>query len=58
MNADLSYYRRRIAEEAAAAAVAPNSRVRAVHLEFARRYTERCAVIEAEAPQLQLVPAA
>jgi hypothetical protein len=32
--------------------------VRAVHLEFARRYTERCAVIEAEAPQLQLVPAA
>ena len=58
MNADLAYYRRRIAEEAAAAAAASDLRVRAVHLELARRYAERCAAIEGEMPRLLLVPAA
>ena len=60
MNADLTYYRRRSVEETAAARAAHDSRVRAVHLELARRYEERCAMMEAELrlAHLHLVSAA
>jgi hypothetical protein len=60
MDADLSYYRRRSVEENAAARAADDSRVRAVHLELARRYEQRCATMEAELrlAHLHLVSAA
>ena len=60
MDADLSYYRRRSMEENGAARAAPDSRVRAVHLELARRYEQRCATMEAELrlAHLHLVSAA
>ncbi|MFL6722455.1 MAG: hypothetical protein ACJ8FT_11745 [Sphingomonas sp.] len=48
MEADLAYYRRRAAQEAAAAVAAPLGAVRDVHLELARRYDERVACLEAE----------
>lgn len=41
MEADLVYYRRRSVEEKTAAAASSVPRVRAVHLELARRYDER-----------------
>lgn len=60
MEKDLVYYRRRAAEEAAAAAAANHARVQQVHLELARRYTERVAELEAEPARagLRLVSAA
>jgi hypothetical protein len=58
MDADLDYYRRRIAEETAAAAAAHDPRVRAVHLDLERRYEKRCAAIHSEAATLHLVSAA
>jgi hypothetical protein len=60
MEADLAYYRRRSAEEAAAAATALDAKVRSIHLELGRRYAERIAELEAErgAANLHLVTAA
>jgi hypothetical protein len=54
MEAELSYYRRRSVEEAEAAAVAPDARVRRVHLDLARRYSDRIAALEAQQPGLHL----
>ncbi len=48
MDADLNYYERRSAEEAAAAALAEDARVREAHLELARRYEQRISSIEAQ----------
>lgn len=60
MESDLIYYRRRVAEETAAAALATNVKVQQVHLEFARRYSERVAALETEPGRvgLRLVTAA
>lgn len=49
MDRDLVYYRRRLAEEKAAAIHAPHPQARASHLEMAARYEERLATIEAGA---------
>lgn len=48
MEADLLYYRRRSAEEVAAAEVATDDRARAIHLDLARAYRQRVLVLEAE----------
>lgn len=60
MEADLVYFRRRSAEEVRAAGRALDVRVRAVHLDLARRYQERAAELEAQQldVHLTLVPAA
>ena len=60
MEADLIYYRRRSAEEAAAAEAAQLPRVREVHLELARGYDARVAELDAEQrrAQIRLVDAA
>jgi hypothetical protein len=60
MESDLVYYRRRSREEAEAARQALDSRVRDVHLELARRYSERAAELQPGQGdvQLRLVPAA
>lgn len=47
MNADLTYYRRRVLDETAAATAATDATARRIHLELARRYEERCAGLEA-----------
>jgi hypothetical protein len=47
MEADLVYYRRRLAEERSAAALALNGKVRAIHLELAAAYERRTAALEA-----------
>ena len=59
MDADLNYYRRRSAEERAAAASARDSKVRDVHLELALAYEKRSATLEARSAVhgLQLVSA-
>ncbi|HKP33616.1 MAG TPA: hypothetical protein VJT70_02395 [Sphingomicrobium sp.] len=54
MEADLVYYRRRSAEEAAAAIAATNAKVRQIHLELGRRYDECIAVFEADAVRAPL----
>ena len=54
MEAELRYYRRRSVEEIAAAAAAPDGKVRRVHLELGRRYDEKVMMIEAELEQSQL----
>jgi hypothetical protein len=48
MEADLSYYERRSAEEASAAAVATDASARDAHLELARRYEEEIARLGVE----------
>ena len=48
MEAELAYYRRRSAEEAAAADSAELQSVRDAHLELARRYDDRIAALETE----------
>jgi len=60
MDADLDYYRRRSAEERAAAAGARDTKVRDVHLELAAAYDKLSASVEARKgnPRLQLVSAA
>lgn len=60
MESDLVYYRRRAAEETAAAAEAEHVKVRQVHLELARRYAERVTALESEPARagLRLVTAA
>jgi hypothetical protein len=60
MEADLNYYRRRLAEEAAAAESAEHQAVRSTHLELARRYDDRIASLEAEhrRTEIRLVTAA
>jgi hypothetical protein len=60
METDLAYYRRRAAEEAAAAAAARHAKVQQVHLELARRYSERVDALEVEPARaaLRLVTAA
>jgi len=47
MERDAIYYRRRMAEEKAAAIHAQHPKARAVHLEMAARYEERLAAAEA-----------
>lgn len=57
MNKELKYYERRTADEKAAAEAAPDGRVKAVHLELARRYDERCASLGRESqPNASDVP--
>jgi thymidylate kinase len=60
MDADLVYYRRRSSAERAAAAAAHDRKVRAIHLELAKHYEERIAVLEAERrrAEMHLVSAA
>jgi hypothetical protein len=60
MEADLIYYRRRIAEETAAAEAARLPRVREVHLELLRSYGARVAKLDAEQrrAQIRLIDAA
>jgi hypothetical protein len=48
MEADLVYYQRRSAQEAAAAAASPSVKARGVHLELARHYEQRISALEAE----------
>lgn len=47
MEADLVYYRRRSAEEHAAATVARDMKVREIHLELAAAYEQRTTMLEA-----------
>ena len=54
MEADLKYYRRRTAEESAAAEAARDSKVREVHLELARRYAERISALNANVQKASL----
>lgn len=49
MDNDAVYYRRRLAEEKAAAIHAPHPQARAAHLELAARYEERLASTEGTA---------
>jgi hypothetical protein len=60
MEADLTYYRRRLAEEAAAAESAENQAVRSAHLELAQRYNDRIASLETgrRRTEIRLVTAA
>lgn len=60
MEADLLYYRRRFAEELAAASAAREAKVRDVHLELAAAYERRSASLEShnENAMPHLVPAA
>jgi hypothetical protein len=60
METDLAYYRRRSAEETAAARVASHSAVREAHRELARLYDEKVASLEARPcdASLRLVTAA
>jgi hypothetical protein len=60
MEAELAYYRRRSAEERAAAVNARNKKVRAVHLDLAMRYDERAVALAADQrrSEMHLVPAA
>ena len=57
MEADVAYYKRRTAQETAAANAALDRKVRQVHLELARRYGERISALEHRevAQQLHLV---
>jgi len=46
MEAELKYYHRRSAQESAAAEAARDAKVREIHLELARRYSERIAALK------------
>ena len=48
MENDLTYYRRRSAEESARAVAAPDAKVRQVHLDLARGYDDRVTALEAK----------
>ena len=54
MEADLNYYHRRSAEESAAAEAAHNSKVREIHLELARRYSDRITALNAASQRASL----
>jgi uncharacterized membrane protein len=54
MEAEISYYRRRAAEEAEAAAAAIDAQVRQIHLELRRQYDQRIAILEAEMRRAQI----
>jgi hypothetical protein len=54
MEADLIYYRRRSAQEAAAATFASNSKAKIAHLELARLYSERIDALQAEPKHTEL----
>lgn len=60
MEVDLTYYRRRQAEEQAATRRADNPAVRAAHGELARLYDDRITALEesARGPGLHLLDAA
>jgi hypothetical protein len=60
MEADLTYYRRRSAEETAAAEAAQLPKVREIHLALARGYDERLAELDTEQrrPHIRLVDVA
>lgn len=60
VEADLVYYRRRLAEERSAAAASSDAKVRAIHLELAAAYEARTAALSAANGNttLRLVPAA
>ena len=57
MDANLAYYRRRLAEERAAAHYATHPIVSAAHRELAREYEERIAAMEASGQQASVHPA-
>jgi hypothetical protein len=54
MESDLTYYRRRSVEEAAAAAASLDPKVRAIHLELAERYEVRIAALAAEGSRVHI----
>ena len=54
MEADLVYYRRRSAEEHAAATAARDVKVREIHLELAAAYEQRTSVLEAAHVNIRL----
>ena len=54
MEAEISYYRRRAAEEAEAAAAAIDAQVRQIHLELRRQYEQRIAILEAQMRRAQI----
>jgi uncharacterized membrane protein len=54
MEAEISYYRRRAAEEAEAAAAAIDAQVRQIHLELRRQYDRRIAILEAQMRRAQI----
>ena len=54
MEADLKYYYRRSAEESAAAEAARDIKVREIHLEMARRYSDRITALNAATQRTSL----
>lgn len=54
MESDVTYYRKRAAEEAARALSAGNAKVRQVHLDLARRYADRVTALETQEMPLGL----
>lgn len=54
MEKDLTYYRRRLAEEQAAEDGSMHPAVRAAHHELARSYDQRIAALEADADTTNL----
>jgi hypothetical protein len=54
MEHEISYYRRRSAEEASAASAAPDPHVRNVHLELCRQYQQRVVALEAQLPRAKV----
>ena len=54
MDTDLVYYRRRSAEETAAATAASDPKVRQIHLELARKYDERVVDYESDTSRTPL----
>jgi hypothetical protein len=55
MSRDLEYYRTREAQERAAAAEAADNNLRALHLDFARRYMKLADVLEQVQPTRERV---
>jgi hypothetical protein len=54
MEADISYYRRRAAEETRAAAASLDAHVRRIHLELGRQYDQRVAGLETDLRRAQM----
>jgi hypothetical protein len=54
MEADVSYYRRRAAEETRGAAASTDPHVQRIHLELARLYDQRLSKLEADERRAQL----
>jgi hypothetical protein len=54
MEADISYYRRRAAEESRAAAASTDPHVQRIHLELGRHYDQRISKLETDFRRAQL----